>query len=246
MRSDKFIATVASLTTADGAFQTARKGLPLGLDVGGNIALAQKSATPLSVRHTCVTGSEKTAFICRLLLTVSCLYNKAEACFLVLSNQPEYAELLRLKSMDFTLPYLREKTDLEQATETVKTLLKQREQGKGYPHLFIVLDGVEALPGCNRNGDLEEQRDIIDLCLRRNDVDIIVGADLSKTVYNGYPAAFVGAGNSVITTLGKGRAEVAYVQEDGVVASPFSIEFPDEPSLTETVISLNSLPGYEK
>ncbi len=240
MRSDTFIATVASLTKADGAFQSTRTGLPLGLDVSGNIALAQKSVAPLSTRHTCVTGVGKTAFICRLLLTVSCLYEKGEACFLVLSNKPEYAELLRFKRMDLTLPYLREKSDLDQGVETVKALLKQREQGKGYPHLFIVLDGVEDLQGCNRNADLEEQREILDVCLRRTDVDVIVGADLSKTVYNGYPAAFVGAGNCFITAGKDGKAEVSYVQEDGVVALPMPIEFASEPSLTETVISLNS------
>ena len=242
MRSEEFISIVSSMAQDDDKFEELKKGLPLGLDGVQNAVLAQKRDKPLTQRLTCVTGKGRSAFIRRLLLTVSCLYEKSEACFFVLSPRAEYGELLRLKSMDITVPYIREKADLEQAVETIKELLSQRNNGAGYPHLFLILDGIEELPECNKNGDLEEYRNIFDLFNRREDVDIICGAELMKSIFSGYPGAFVGVGNCLVTIRETGKADVTYVGDDASLSLPTPMTYPSEPALTESIIYLNSLP----
>jgi hypothetical protein len=97
------------------------------------------------VRNTCVTGSNKTQFIRRLLLSLACLYEAEEACFIVLSPHVEYGELLRLRGGDFTIPYIRKKEDLAPVMKTLKELTFMRANGEGYPHIFLVLDGLETL-----------------------------------------------------------------------------------------------------
>ena len=241
MRSDAFITSVCGVSEDDARFEELKKGLPLGEDTVGNIVVAQKREKPLTVRHTCVTGPSRGEFIRRLLLTMSCLYEKSEATFFVLSPRTEYGELLRLRNMDVTVPYIRTKSDLSLALETLKELLSQRNYGKGYPHLFLVLDGLEALPDCNRNGDLEEYRDIFDILTRRTDVDVISGADLMQSIFRGYPGAFVGVGNCLVTTREEGKADVTYVGNDASLSLPAPMRYPTEPSFMETVIYFNAL-----
>jgi hypothetical protein len=241
MRSDAFISSISNLSGDDAKFEELKKGLPLGEDSVGNILLSQKREKPLTVRHTCVTGPGRGEFIRRLLLTVSCLYEKSEATFLVLSPKTEYGELLRLRNMDVTVPYIRTKSDLNFAVETFKELLKQRSYGRGYPKLFLVLDGLETLPECNRNGDLEEYREIFDILTRRVDVDVVSGADLMRSIFSGYPGAFVGVGNCLVTTRGEGKADVTYVGDDASLSLPVPMTYPTEPSFVETVIYFNAL-----
>ena len=245
MRSDAFISSISQLSGDDAKFEELKKGLPLGEDSVGNILLSQKREKPLMVRHTCVTGPGRGEYIRRLLLTVSCLYEKSEATFLVLSPKTEYGELLRLKSMDATVPYIRSKSDLELAVDGVKELLLMRETGSGYPHLFIVLDGFDGLPDCNHGGDLEEYREIFELIRRREDVDIISGVDLTKSIFSGYPGAFVGLGNCLVSLREEGKADVTYVKDDASLSLPIPITYPSAPSIVETVIFLNSLPKDE-
>lgn len=242
MKSDEFISVISGMSHDDDQFEEWKKGLPLGLDSVGNIVRAQKMEKPFTLRNTCVAGVGRTRFISRFLITVSCLYEKTEACFFIISPKTEYGELLRLKSMDVTVPFIRDKGDVELAVETVKALLAQRENGKGYPHLFLVLDGLEELPECNRNGDLEEYREIFDLFNRRKDVDVICGADLMRSIFSGHPGAFVGVGNSLVTIREEGKADVTYVGEDVSLSMPIPITYPSEPSVMETVIYLNALP----
>lgn len=241
MRSDAFISSVCALSDNDEKFEELKKGLPLGEDTVGNILFSQKREKPLTVRHTCVTGPGRGEFIRRLLLTMSCLYEKSEATFLVLSPKLEYGELLKLRNMDVTVPYIRTKTDLNFALETLKELLKQRDYGRGYPRLFLVLDGLEELPECNRNGDLEEYREIFDLLTRRADVDVISGADLMRSIFSGYPGAFVGVGNCLVTTREEGKADLTYVGNDASLSLPVPMKYPTEPSFVETVIYFNAL-----
>ncbi len=242
MKSDEFISVISGMSHDDDQFEEWKKGLPLGLDSVGNIVRAQKMEKPFTLRNTCVAGVGRTRFISRFLITVSCLYEKTEACFFIISPKTEYGELLRLKSMDVTVPFIRDKGDVELAVETVKALLAQRENGKGYPHLFLVLDGLEELPECNRNGDLEEYREIFDLFNRRKDVDVICGADLMRSIFSGHPGAFVGVGNCLVTIREEGKADVTYVGEDVSLSMPIPITYPSEPSVMETVIYLNALP----
>ena len=243
MRSDEFISVISGMSHDDNQFEELKKGLPLGLDSVGNIVRAQKLEKPFTLRNTCVTGKGRTRFLCRFLITVSCLYEKSEACFFILSPKAEYGDLLRLKSMDVTAPFIREKGDLQLAVEAIKELLSQRENGRGYPHLFLVLDGLEDLPDCNRNGDLEEYREIFELFNRRTDVDVICGADLLRSIFSGHPGAFVGVGNCLVTIREDGKADVTYVGEDVSLSMPVPISYPNEPSVMETVIYLNALPA---
>ena len=242
MRAEEFISKVSGLSHEDDRFEELKNGLPLGLDSTDGIVLAQKRRRPYTLRHTCVTGVGRSNFIHRFLITVSCLYDKSEACFFIISPKTEYGELLRLKSMDVTVPYIRTKADLDLAVSTIKELLAQRDGGVGYPHLFIVLDGLEELEDCNRNSDLEEYRNIFELFTRREDVDLICGTELMRSIFSGYPGAFVGVGNCLISLREEGKADVTYVNDDASMSLPIPIHYPSEPSIMETVIYLNALP----
>ena len=241
MRSEEFIALLSSAAADEEKFDKARKDLPLGVDTVDNVVYAHKNTKPYSTRFTCVTGGGKSAFIKRLLITVSCLYDRADACFLILSPNVEYGELLRLKSMDVTVPYIRAKSDLELALETVRQLLREREYGKGYPRLFLVMDGIESLDGCNRNEDLEEYRDVIDLLARRDNVELIAGVELTKSIFSGYPGAFVGIGNCLVATREAGKADVTYVSDDATLTMPIPMSYPAVPSIMETILFFNSV-----
>ena len=242
MRLDEFISSVSGMAKSDESFEKLKKGLPLGKDSVANIVIAQKRQKPLTLRHTCITGTNRSAFIRRFLITVSCLYEKAEACFFILSPRTEYGELLRLRSMDVTVPYIANKTELALAVDTLKELLRQRDYGVGYPHLFLVLDGLDELSEANRNGDLEEYREIFELFNRREDVDVISGADLTRSIFSGYPGAFLGIGNCLVSLREEGKADVTYVSDDASMSLPTPISYPSEPAVTESVIFLNSLP----
>ena len=241
MNMQEYVASLAELSADDEKLQELRKGLPLGKDVVGNVVLSQQRERPFTVRHTCVTGGNRVEFIRRMLLAISRLYTREEVCFLVISPKTEYGELLRVNGMDVTVPYIFTKTDLTQAKHTIKELLEQREKGKGYPRLFLILDGLERIEGCNANGDLQEYRDIFDMFTRRGDVDVITGVDLMKSIFSGYPGAFVGVGNCLVSLREEGKADVTYVDENGSLSLPTPITYPAQPSITETVIFLNSL-----
>ncbi len=246
MRSDEFLTTVFGNVSDEEKFKAIKEGLPLGEDSLGNILLSQKRQRPITSRNTCVTGVGRGEFIRRLLLTLAHIYDKNEACFFVLSPRVEYGELLRLRAMDITVPYIRTKSDLNFALETVKELLRQRAYGGGYPHLFLVLDSLEELPDCNQGGDLEEYRQIFETFTRRTDADIICGADLMRSIFSGYPGAFVGVGNCLVTIREEGKADVTYVGDDASLSLPVPMRYPTQPSLTETIISLNAVAAGNK
>ena len=243
MRTEDFITSVSKLAKENERFEELRKGVPIGEDVTGNVVLAQKREKVLTVRNVCVTGAGRTNFIRRMLITLSCLYEKDEACFLVLSPHNEYGELLRLHNADITTPYIRTKEDVNEAVVTLKELIRMRETGKGYPRLILVLDGLDELPDCNKNGDLEEYREIFELLMRKPNVQIICGADLMRSIFSGYPGAFLGVGNCLVTTREEGKADVTYVHDDSSLSLPIPIRYPDEPTVMESVIFLNALPA---
>ena len=242
MRAEEFISAVSGMSREDDRFEELKNGLPLGLDSTENVVIAQKRKRPYTLRNTCVTGVGTSNFIRRFLISVSCLYDRGEACFFVISPKTEYGELLRMKSMDVTVPYIRTKNDLDLAVTTIKELLAQREDGKGYPHLFIVLDGLEELGESDRNSDLEEYRNIFDLFTRREDVDVICGTELMRSIFSGYPGAFVGVGNCLVSLREDGKADVTYVNDDATLSLPIPVHYPSEPSVMETIIYLNALP----
>ena len=241
MRSEEFISSISGMSHDDNRFEELKRGLPLGLDTEGDIVLSQKRKKPVNCRGTFVTGVGKEGFILRLLITMSCLYERDEACFIVLSPNTVYAELLRFKNIDLTVPYVRGKADLDAVMQTLREILLEREYGKGYPHLFIVLDGLEELPECNKGGDLEEYRAFLDLLARREDVDVICGAELMKSIFSGYPGAFMGIGNCLVTIRENGKADVTYAADDASLSLPTPMSYPNEPTVAETVIYLNAL-----
>ena len=241
MRAEEFITLLSEKSGDETALKTLRNRVPLGVDALQEIVYSQTSKYPYTVKNTCVTGARRTTFIRKLLLTLSCLYEKSEANFLILSPRAEYGELLKLQNADITVPFLRKKADLENAFACVKELVALYRQGAGFPKLILVMDGFEELEGCNERGDFEEYREILEFLARETNVETVVGADLMKSIFSGDPGVFVGVGNCLVTTREEGRADVTYVGNDHSLSLPTAMEYPHAPSVTETVIFLNSL-----
>ena len=218
-----------------------RQQIPLGLDMAGNVVTAQKRHGAVALKHTCVTGSRRVDCICNLLMTFSCLYDKEEVSFIILSPRKRYAELLGLKHMNVIVPYVRTKAELDALLLGLRDLVNMYSQGKGYPHLFLVVDGLEELPDCNLSGDFKEYNDLFAGVSRRPNIEIISGVDLIKSIYSGCPGAFVGIGNCLITTREDGKADVTYVGEDTNLSLPVLIDFPSEPPVKEMVQLFNGL-----
>ena len=240
MKSVEFVALLCEKYAKKEEYESMRNTIPMGLDSSGNPVFARREETAFSFRHVAVTGAYKTAFIRRLLLTLSRFYTEGEACFFVLSPRQDYGELVRVQAMDVTVPYIRDKADFDACICTLKTLLESRGDGRGYPKLVLVLDGIEDLEGCNKNADLEEYRDVFSLLMRRKDVDVITGAELTKSIFSGYPATFVGDKNCLVATREQGKADVTYFDNGETTGFPLPISYPSQPSFTETVLLFNS------
>ncbi len=245
MRTEALISKIYQFAKDKEKFEELRRELPLGMDMSGEIVRAQKRTGVVSLRHTCVTGSKRVDCICNMLITLSCLYEKDEVNFIILSPQSRYAELLGLKNMDVIAPYVRTKAELEALKAGLRDLVNMYSRGKGYPHLYLVVDGLEELPDCNENGELKEYSELFSELIRRPNVEIISGVDLRKSIYSGCPGAFVGIGNCLITTRDDGKADVTYVGEDTNLSLPILIEFPSQPTVLETVQFLNNIPFNE-
>ncbi len=246
MRSEEFVSTLSAMSKEDTQFESIRKRIPIGVDSVGNVAYARREGGISATRHICVTGTGKTGFLRRLLITLACLHEPHEICFFILSPKTEYGELLRMRAMNATVPYIRMKSDLDLAVETLKDLLNLRRGSKGYPRLVVVLDGLENLENCNRNGDLEEYREIMQLLASQADVDVFTGVELDKSVFRGFPGTFVGVENCLIATRESGKADVTYVREDTSLSLPMPLTYPSVPSIMETVLFFNALPGSQK
>lgn len=242
MRSEEFIKTIQQQYNAE-ELVGARENAPLGVDNADSIVFARKGNAMPFIKHICVTGNRKTAFVKRYLLTLSRLYAKADLNVFIISSKVEYGELLRLQNADITAPYIRDKKDLEEAKRCLDNLLAFRDKTRGCPYLVLVLDGLEELQGCNPNGDLEEYRNFMDSVGRRKDVEIVSGVDLMKSIFSGYPGAYVGVGNCLVTTREEGKADVTYVGEDATLSMPTPMSYPGAPSITETVIAFNAERG---
>ena len=95
MRMEEYISFLSEKSKDEEEFLRLRAGTPLGMDAYGEAVLSQKTEHPYTVRNTCVTGLRRTGFIRKLIITLSCLYEKSEANFLVVSPRTEYGELMR-------------------------------------------------------------------------------------------------------------------------------------------------------
>ncbi len=241
MRSDEFIRNMRQSAKSEEELEFLRQGTPLGVDTIGEVVFSQKHTGVTVYRHTCVAGVKRTSFIRRLIITLSCLYEKDEACFFILSPKTEYGELMRLRNVDATVPYINSKEDFENAIATLAELLQLRKNGKGYSKLFLVMDGIEELENCNQNGDLAEYRKVFEMVSMQEDIELITGVDIVKSIFSGYPGAFVGIGNALVATQDEGTADVTHVNGDASLSRPKPIRFPDEPSITETIVYFNSI-----
>ena len=173
-------------------------------------------------------------------MTLACVYDRSEAAFLILSPRAEYGELLRLKNADVTVPYLRSTADYLAALGTVEELVRMRGLKAGCPRLFVVLDGLEELPDGSKNGMLEPYKACFDAA-GTSGTEIITGVDLLKSIFSGYPGAFVGIGNCLVTPKKEGKADVTFVNADSSLTLPKEFSFPDSPSFSETIDFFNAL-----
>ena len=205
--------------------QSIAKRVPLGKKENGELVFSQMREKPFTVRHTCVSGENRTEYILSLACTLNGLYETGRVSFLIVSTKTEYSALLAL-GVDATLPFIRDKADLSAVKNCICSLTELQAQEKNFPRIVLVLDGLESVVGCNESGDLAEYRDIFSLLARRENVDIITGVDLMKSIFSGYPGAFVGVGNALVTTRERGFADVTQVADDSSLSLPVAIEHP--------------------
>ena len=194
MKTEEFISSLSDISRKNAyRFERIRACIPLGRDDAGNVVAAHREENPARYHHVCVTGGGRADFICRLVLTLSCIYDKSEAGFLVLSPRPEYAELLRLKNADVTVPYIRSLADYVVAVTALGELVRVRAMGQGYPRLFVVLDGLESLSETPADGMLSSYNACFQ-AVGASGVEVVTGVELHGSIFGGFPGAFVGIG----------------------------------------------------
>jgi hypothetical protein len=240
MKTTEFICLLKERCQTAADRKALAAGMPIGVADNGELVLARKTEKTFAVQNTCVTGTRKTAFIKRLVLSLSRLYTPAEANFFILSPYTEYGELLKLDGADITVPFVRSKEDLQAVRDCLVKLTELYDKETQCLKLFLILDGLEELDGCNKNADFEEYRDLFELLVRRPNVEVISGVELMKSIFSGYPGAFVGLGNCLVTTREHGRADVTFVGEDSSLSLPLTITYADLPTVEETVMQFNA------
>ncbi len=234
MKTQEFISSLNNIKMDDpDRFERLRTALPLGVDEAGEIVVAHSDSRKGRANHLCITGAKRDEFIKRLLFTLTRLYEKNRLCVLLLSPNPTYAELLSLKNADITVPYVRSLADVSGALESVDQLLKLRaeEGGEKYPRLLLVLDGLEELEN-QENGLLEIYKPFLEKTYGKG-VGVITGVDLLKSIFGGYPGAFVGIGNCLITADGEGKTDLTFVGEDSSLSLPIALDYPCDLTIPE-------------
>ncbi len=240
MRTEAFITALENVRENDPErFEKIMKNLPLGGDDDGRIVVARENDRNGRANHLCVTGSCRGEFIRRVLVTLAALYGKKNFCALVLSPDENYARLLSLQCADITVPYVRSKEDIDGGLAVLKSLIAMRKENgaKKYPRLVVVLDGLETLS--DDDGQLKAYKPFFESTVKTG-IDVITGVDLLKSIYSGYPGAFVDIGNCLVTADGVGKTDVTYVGDDSALSLPTALNYPSEPTLLETVEELNA------
>lgn len=241
MKTDEFLSRVSALSTADAdRFEAVRGGLPLGETDENEIVVAHRELVFERYHHTCVTGASRTEFISRLLLTLACLYEKSEAAFLLVSPDLSYGRFMKMNAADVTVPFINSQVDLDNVLQTIAGLAKLREGKKRTPKLFVVLDGIEQFTEADKRSTLECYRPFFE-AVGTSGIEIITGVDLTQTVFAGYPGAFVGIGNCLVTPSLGGEADVTYVNVDGSMSAPKSFRYPSMPTVGESISFLNGI-----
>ena len=242
MKAEEFISILSNIAAENHErFLSLRKDIPLGVDELGETVTAFPYSRRGVARQICVTGTCRTDFIRRIVVTTASIYGKGELCFLIVSPNLSYGELLSFHSADVTAPYIRTGKDIEQSLNALKSLIAMRgDEQKKFPRLIVVLDGLEQVTG-EQNGLLEAYQPFVEIT-RGTDVTLITGVDLLKSIYKGYPGAFVGIGNCLVTADGEGKTDVTYAKEDSSLTEPVSLDYPSAPSVKEVIAFFNALP----
>jgi hypothetical protein len=236
MNTQDFINALSMAAEEDGfVFDDLRARLPLGLDSENNIVVAGQREVLFT--HACVTGRGRTEFIRRLILTLSCLYDKSKANFVVISPKRDYFELLRLTRSNVVAPLIDNMDGAIKGLEFARSqAINYAKTGENYGKLFLVLDGLETLS----NGSFDCYLPFFNLA-HAYGVDIITGVDLIGSLFENRPQDFIGVGNSLISVSAIDKADVVYAQKNGVLTLPISVRFPSEPSVAETLSYVNGL-----
>ena len=221
--------------------QEFRQALPLGFGEDGNAVFAHKEICPARYHHVCVTGEQRSEYICRLVLSLCKLYGQDNVSFLILSPNKIYGELLHVKDADITVPFVHRYEDCASSLDALRELVRMRAVvGDVLPKLYVVLDGLEdAVESVGEQQSFECFKPFFDV-VGTSGVEIITGVDLEKSIFSAYPGAFIGHGNALVSTDVLGKADVTYVGVDSCLSLPISIQYPETPSMVESVLASNA------
>ena len=198
--------------------------LPLGKKTDGETYFSHRVQKAERYHHTCVTGKERTCFIEGLICALSTIYAGRGAAFVVLSPNPVYTRLLRLKNADVTVPYIRSEKDLSSVLSAVFPLI-ERARKKATPKLFLVLDGLEELGSKELSRTLKAYLPFFEKTVLAP-VEIITGVNMENSIFSGDPSVFVGAGNTLVSVDELTYADATYIDETGNTCLPERIDYP--------------------
>ncbi len=223
-------------------FESLRNLVPLGVDGDGKIVTAHKEEKKDRYHTVCVSGEMRTDYIKRLAMWLGCIYDKNETCFLVLSPNREYGKLLEFMDADFTVPYVNEKEDVTLAVSAISQYISASGlQGKS-KKLVVIADGLETLTkGNSFTGDVSDGYMEILNAVGKAEVEVIIGMPLEKSRFSGYPGAFIGIGNALLTVEEEGKAFAMHVNPDCSLSVPTQITFPADETLQEIVNFFNQI-----
>ena len=235
MKTEEFLTRIKGESRVDPErFEDLRARLPLGEYADGEYVLAHRENDVERYHHTCITGAMRAEFIARLLLTMAGLYQKSEAVFIIVSPNLYYGQFMKLASADVIVPFLVSERDMPPVLETVRALAKQREGKKTRAKTFLVLDGLELLVEEGKRSSLDCYRPFFE-AVGTSGIEIITGVDLAKTIFAGYPAAFVGLGNCLVAPSVGGEMDITYVGIDGSMTLPKKCSYPALPTVSECI-----------
>ncbi len=192
--------------------------LPLGVDEKGEVVLSHRQNRRDRYCHTCVTGRSRTSFLVDTVRALTKLYGEGKATFFILSPRREYLPLLGLKGGDITLPYLRTEKDYAKMKSLVLAQMEARRQKPDYPPFFLVLDGLYELPFIEKDSYLSLYREMIEEA--KGGAEVLTAVDFEGSIFSGFPGAFVGVGNSLVSADEEGTADVTHVLENCALDCP--------------------------
>ncbi|MBR2903203.1 MAG: hypothetical protein IKC37_01005 [Clostridia bacterium] len=219
MQKEEWIAFLQENKQTDGFLSA----LPLGWDAEGKAVHSHRKNRQDRFCHTCVTGANRTSFLVDTVAALATAYGAQGASFLVLSPKTEYAKLLTLKAVDITVPYFRTKEDYTTLMALAKEQVEMRKKNPRLPKYFVVVDGLEGCSFLPKDNACTFLRGLVDEL--SGGAEVLSGVDFSGSIFLGFEGAFVGVGNSLVSTDEKGKADVTYVGDDCLLDCPQSISY---------------------